>query len=66
MIGLDISLTGTYSLEEREDGLMIITFSFPTGLEGADDFKGEHILLEGAESGVDYIKIDGVQYKKVK
>ena len=66
MIGLDISLEGTYSIEERENGLMIITFSFPTGLEGADDFKGEHIFLEGTESGVDYIKIDGIQYKKVK
>ena len=65
-VGVEFTIRGTYSITEGDDGVTTITFTFPAGQEGAEDFKGEHILVEGSEGDVDYIKIDGVQYKKGK
>ena len=65
-LGVEFTVKGTYSITEGDDGVTLINFTFPTGTEGIEDFKGEHILKEGTEDGVDYIKIDGVKFNKVK
>lgn len=63
-----ISLNGTYEIEKDDSGNYEIEFDF--GEEDkdtlADLFDGDHSFSKGTEDGVDFVKIGGVRYNKVK
>lgn len=62
----DLVLEGKYEIGEDEEGSAIITFTFESEDEEADEYSGVHSFSEGEEDGVKYIKIDGVKYTKVE
>ena len=55
---------GTYKIAENDEGKMTITFTFES--EDAENHSGEATFSEGSENDVEFIKIDGIKYTKVK
>ena len=60
------TVEGTYEIVEKEDGKSVIIITIGDEVEGSGEYSGEHRFDEGEENGTKYIKIDGVQYFKVK
>ena len=57
------SVEGTYEIKDNDEGKTVIVFTF--GDDDASKYSGEFDFSEGTEDGKSYIKIGGVQYKKV-
>ena len=56
------TIEGTYELIDNPDGTQSITFTFPDDAEDAEDFSGTLAF----EKGENYIKIAGLEFKKVE
>lgn len=55
---------GTYKIAENDEGKMTITLTFES--EDAKNYGGEFAFAEGSENDVEFIKIGGFKYTKVK
>ena len=61
LLGQETTVEGTFKITENEKGESQITFTFEDE-EKAKEYAGTFSF----EKGEDYVKIGGVQYKKVK
>jgi hypothetical protein len=63
ILGFEKDFEGTYEIKDNNEGKTVIVFTF--GDDDASKYAGEFDFSEGTEDGKSYIKIGGVQYKKV-
>lgn len=63
--GFEKSIEGTYEITTNEDETMTLTITIESEEEDAEDYAGKHSFVEGKEGDVEYIKIDGVTFKKL-
>lgn len=61
--GVNVSVEGTYKIEENEDGKLEITLDFSDD-ENAGEFAGTFPFSKGEENGEKYIKIAGKKFVK--
>ena len=63
IFGFEKDFEGTYEIKDNDEGKTVIVFTF--GDEDVAKYEGEFDFAQGTEDGKSYIKIGGVQYKKV-
>ena len=63
ILGFEKDFEGTYEIKDNDEGKTVIVFTF--GDDDASKYSGEFDFAQGTEDGKSYIKIGGVQYKKV-
>ena len=66
LLGFTKTIEGEYEITASEDEKEVIIFTFPADEEDADEYAGEFSFVEGKEGEVEYIKIGGIKYTKVK
>ena len=67
IFGFEKEDNGTYKISENHKDEVIITMFWDDGDEDdSNNDKSKFVLLEGAEGGTKYIKLDGTQYNKVE
>ena len=69
ILGFEKTVEGTYTIAKDEEGVEKITITLNSedkDEDGADEYEGSYEFVEGKEGDVEYIKIGGTQYNKVK